>query len=171
MPDTRRIVGGAVWARADAVSRDARRIYGSELNNTWLRGNVLEVMTQRKNASSKRATTYVKASYMCGNTEKVTILPLQVLKDKDPRAVEAPPLAEFNNENAYPLVLPPPPPEAQPFEENQFQQPPPQPNINPASTNNGRNWYEGVTDVDINGPVPFCSWRMICQHQVQTHRV
>ena len=85
MPDTCRDIGGSVWARAEAVSRDAKRIYGIEAGNTWLRGVVLDVMTQRKNAASRRSTTYVRASYMCGNTEKVTILPLQVLKDKDPR--------------------------------------------------------------------------------------
>ena len=167
MPDPRRDIGGSVWARAEAVSKDAKRIYGTESGTTWLRGVVLEVLTQRKNASSKRSTTYVKATYMCGNTQKITILPLQVLKDKDPSDVGA----NNNNENNG-EQLPHPPPQnlavAAAEENNNIAQPPLQPttshNVNPASSNNGRNWYEGIVDVDANGPVPFRSWRMTCQY-------
>ena len=79
MPDNRRVIGGHVWARADAVTKDARRIYGTEVTNTWLHGIVLDLISQRRNATSKRATTYVKATYFCGATQKEAILPLQVL--------------------------------------------------------------------------------------------
>ena len=168
MPDTRRIIGGDVWARADAVSRDARRIYGSEINNTWLRGIVLEVMCQRKSATSKRSTTYVKAAYRCGNMQKVTILPLQVLKDKDPKAAATINRAEDNTINIPPdnnenfLVQPPAP------GSNDEQQAAEPTNINPVATSNGRNWYAGIADVDVNGPVPFRSWRMTCQYTGRT---
>ena len=175
MPDPRRIVGGTVWARAEAVSKDAKRIYGSNSSTTWLRGIVLEVITQRKSAAAKRATTYVKALYMCGNTEKVTILPLQVLKEQDPREevvlLVAAAAGENNNDgvpNNNDVPQPPPPPPHHAADNGQ-QPPPPQepagqPNINPVSSNNGRNWYEGVVDVDVNGPVPFRSLRMTCQY-------
>ena len=70
MADTRRVVGGSAWARAEHVSRDAKRIYGSKLNTTWLHGTVLDVKTEKNSAASKRVTTYVKARYMCGDSEK-----------------------------------------------------------------------------------------------------
>jgi Transposase IS4 len=165
MPDLRRVVGGSVWARAEAVSRDAKRIYGSEVGNTWLHGTVLEVLTGRKNATAKRATTYVKATYHCGNTEKVVTLPLQVLKDKDPRVLPvAPPVLlnhaaavnEFVEPDALPLLPPPPPPPPVASAAEQGE------NV-PVATCNGRNWYEGITDVEMNGPVPCRIWKMICQ--------
>ena len=165
MPDTRRIIGGDVWARADAVSRDARRIYVSKVSNIWLQGIVMEVMCQRKNVMSKRSTTYVKAVYRCGNTQKTTILPLQVLKDKDPTRAAPTVIAENNNTNIDNTIndnnenLVPPPAPANGDQE--VQEPI---NINPASSNNGCNWYEGIADVDVNGPVPFRSWRMTCQY-------
>ena len=156
--------------------------------NTWLHGIVLDVISQRRNASSKRATTYVKASYRVGDTTKIAILPLQVLKDKDPRVQDEPavnnapaPLnnllallteAEVNNltaDNNEEGQPPPPPPPTPPSTENA-----------PASINHGRHWYEGITDVDMNGPVPYRSWKMICQYSgraftngcdLQTHDV
>jgi Transposase IS4 len=32
------------------------------------------------------------------------------------------------------------------------------------STNNGREWYLGVTDVDVNGPVPMRPWKFVSQY-------
>jgi Transposase IS4 len=160
MPDTRRVIGGRVWARADAVSNDAKRIYGSEASNVWLEGIVQEVMSQKRNASSKRATTYVKAMYRCGNMERVKILPLQVLKDKDPipeianennEVPQAPPINDAENNVQQVAELAPPGAEVPP-------------NIHPVSTNNGRNWYDGITDVDVNGPVIHRAWKMTCQY-------
>jgi len=84
MADTRRVVGGYARAQSDAVSRDAKRIYGSKLNTTWLQGTFLEVQSCKKNAASKRPTTYVKARYMCGDAEKEATLSLQVLKAVEP---------------------------------------------------------------------------------------
>jgi len=84
MADTRRVVGGSAWARAEHVSKDAKRIYGSKLNTTWLHGTVLDVKTAKKTPASKRTTTYVKARYMCGDAEKEVSLSVQVLKAADP---------------------------------------------------------------------------------------
>ena len=99
MPDTRRQVGGDVWAKAEAVSREAKRVYGAAISRTWVRGTVLEVIIQR-NEGSKRATTMVKASYMIGNMEKVACIPLQSLKDKDPSAAAPTEPTATNNETA-----------------------------------------------------------------------
>ena len=85
--DERRIIGGFVWAKADAVSRDAKRIYGKELARTWLRGTVLQVLSQKKTPAQKRASTYIKALYMVGLTEKVAIITISRLKATDPRLV------------------------------------------------------------------------------------
>ena len=41
--DTRQVVGGVVWAKAEAVSHDAKRIFGAALSKTWLCGKVLSV--------------------------------------------------------------------------------------------------------------------------------
>ena len=188
MADTRRSLGGSVWARADSVSRDAKRIYGSQVGNTWLEGTVIEVVSQKKNPSAKRATTYVKARYVVGNTEKITTLPLQVLKDKEPR--EEVPTPGDNNENRDVNI-----PAAENGTNVGPQQPAPHPppvvaaaggrinlalphtavtpaaiptvgsgnHQNPVSSNNGCNWYEGITDVDMNGPVSCAAWKMTCQ--------
>lgn len=34
----------------------------------------------------------------------------------------------------------------------------------PVSSNHGRDWFEGATDVDVNGSVPKKFWKMRCQH-------
>jgi hypothetical protein len=81
--DTRRIVGGSVWAKAEAVSRDAKRIFGAGIKTKFLEGIVQEVIV-RRSETVKRATTYIKASYMVGLVPKVKILCLQTLKAADP---------------------------------------------------------------------------------------
>ena len=92
---------------------------------------------------------------------------LQVLKDKDPRVVPA----AYNNKNDEQVPLPRPPPSPLPAatsteNNNIARQPAPHPplshNVNLASSNNGRNRYEGIVGVDVNTPVPFQSWRMTC---------
>jgi Transposase IS4 len=161
-----------VWAKAEAVSRDAKRVYGSEVSNTWLRGTVLEVLTQRRNAASKRSTTYVKAAFMCGNLAKTSILPLQTLKDKDPRTETATTASITNNENNNNAnVNAMPSQEPLPLQEgsNDVNVQPDSPEFNipyqvPVACTNGREWYEGITDVDMNGPVPYRSWKMTCQY-------
>ena len=59
-PDTRKVVGGFVWAKAAAVSHDSKRIYGQLLDDTWLRGTILEVSSSKASVASRRSTTYIK---------------------------------------------------------------------------------------------------------------
>ena len=78
--------------------------YGTEVTDKWLHGIVIEVMSQRRNANSKRATTYVKANYRCGDAFKIAILPLQVLKERNPSVPVAAPVnnvpASLNEDEA-----------------------------------------------------------------------
>ena len=98
--DTRQVVGGAVWAKAEAVSNDCKRIFGAALSKTWLCGTVLSVEKKKSNEQSKRSTTYVTASYMVGTSAKIKQIPLQSLKASNPEeATTEPP--------------PPPPPQQQ----------------------------------------------------------
>ena len=170
MPDTRRQVGGDVWAKAEAVSREAKRVYGAAISRTWVRGTVLEVIIQQ-NEESKRATTMVKASYMIGNMEKVACIPLQSLKDKDPSAAAPTEPTATNNETAESdgstnmpaLEHDLPTADIESFEDSDDDLEVPQAGPRCVSSNNGRNWYEGVVDVDMNGPVPRRYWKMSCQ--------
>jgi hypothetical protein len=125
MPDTRRVIGGTVWARAEAVSHDAKRIYGAQLSRTWLRGTVSAITSTLRREYSKRATTFVTATYRLGNNDYVKILPLQMLKDvvpeggiADPGSIEAVALPgeliRANNNNELPGLLVQQPPEQQP---------------------------------------------------------
>ena len=61
-PDPRRNVGGTVWAKADLVSREAKRVYGAASQTMWLRGTTIECTT-RRNEGSKRAVTYMSNVY------------------------------------------------------------------------------------------------------------
>lgn len=83
--DPRRVVGGAVWAKADAVSKDCKRIYGAQIKNKWLRGEVLEIKSLLKDGG-KRPTTYIEALYTVGSKAKIKLLSLQTLKAEDPNA-------------------------------------------------------------------------------------
>ena len=83
MADTQRVVGGSCWTKKEAVSHDAKRVYGAKSESTWLKGTVLEVIVKRPEGA-KRSVNYIKARYMVGNEEKIKVLSLQVLKAKDP---------------------------------------------------------------------------------------
>jgi len=63
-------VGGIVWAKADAISHDCKRVYATGHENKWIFGTVLEVHKAKKSNKSKRATKYVKASYKVGEVTK-----------------------------------------------------------------------------------------------------
>jgi hypothetical protein len=110
MPDSRRVIGGALWARADAVTHDAKRVYGAALSKTWLKGTVIELSSTRTHEHSKRSTTFVTASYMVGNKEYVKILPLAVTKAILPEGAIDPTRAEnpINANPTAPIALPPP---------------------------------------------------------------
>ena len=178
MPDPRRQVGGHVWAKADAVSKECKRVFGAAVSRTWLQGTVVEVISQR-NEGAKRATTMIKACYTVGHMEKLVCIPLQSLKEKDPTATtpEAPDgtnNSPSSSENASEGTG-----ESMPQldgifcddvdssdddeDEDNLDEEDESGKQRPASSNHGRNWYEGVVDVDVNGHVPTRYWKMTCQ--------
>ena len=92
-PDSRRVVGGFVWAKSTTVSNDSRRIYGVEADKQYLRGTVLEVLTHRPEGA-RRATTLIKAKFIIGNDiEKVKVINLAQLKKENPSASVPPAVA------------------------------------------------------------------------------
>jgi len=78
-PDSRKQVRGLCYAKAEAVSHDAKRVFGALLDTKWLAGTVVQVINHRPEGS-KRATTYILAKYKIGNTEYEKSIPLQSLK-------------------------------------------------------------------------------------------
>ena len=66
-----------MWAKATAVSRDSRRIYGVDVDKLYLRGTVLEVMVSSRPEGARRASTLIKARYTVGDRELVKIISLQ----------------------------------------------------------------------------------------------
>ena len=86
MTDTRRVVGGVVWAKASAISRDAGRIYGSHADSKWIHGIMLEVITKKPDGA-RRATTLIKAMYQFGPQGKMKIIGLQQLKARNPNPI------------------------------------------------------------------------------------
>jgi len=182
-PDSRKHVGGLCYAKADAVTHDAKRVFGAGLETTWLAGTVKEVINHRPEGS-KRATTYVLAKYKIGNKEYEKSIPLQSLKAQLP---EGPPTAataaeagasttqnedenptttgdEVNN-NGTPTsretaraddnTTPPLPPLGAGT--------PPSPATPVAFANDGRAWFDGDLVHDINGPTTVKMWKMTCQ--------
>ena len=106
--DSRVVVGGAVFARAEAISRDFKRILGNQFKTKWIEGVVVRAEKRKASDAAKRATTYVTGKYPCGKDAtgqqeyKVRELPLQSVKDKDPST-----LATSNNGSAVaPAVAP-----------------------------------------------------------------
>ena len=95
--DSRVVVGGTVWARAEAISRDFKRILGNQFKTKWIRGIVLSVEKRKASEHAKRSTTYVEGKYPCGEDKqgeqlnKTVFLSLGTLKAKDP--FEVPPIA------------------------------------------------------------------------------
>ena len=90
--DPRRVVGSTCWAKATSVSNDGRRILGVDAHKIWLRGTVLEVISVRSEGA-QRATTWIKAKYRLGDTEKIKLINLQQLKKENPDATAASPIA------------------------------------------------------------------------------
>jgi Transposase IS4 len=118
--DPRRVPGGTVWARAESVTHDAKRVYGALLATTWLKGTVIAHTSELRNPTSRRATSYVTASFNIGNSLYNKKLPLAVTKATLPEgAVDGnapptdngnPPAANNINNNAAPPPDPPVPP-------------------------------------------------------------
>ena len=89
--DSRVVVGGTVWARAEAISRDFKRILGNQFKTKWIHGKVVRVEKRKASEHAKRSTTYVEGKYPCGINDatkeqlyKIKWIPLQSLKAKDP---------------------------------------------------------------------------------------
>ena len=84
--DSRKVIGGSVWAKATAVSKDCKRIYGALIESTWLEGTVVEVYSEKKDGA-KKSTTKVKAMFTVGETQKTMSFALQSLKKINPSLV------------------------------------------------------------------------------------
>jgi len=182
-PDSRKQVGGLCYAKAEAVSHDAKRIYGVLLDETWLPGTVMEVI-QHKSVNAKRATTWIKAKYKVGAKECEKSIPLQSLKAQHPLGPPTCATAEeagvvTRNENENPnngdengtapaadvsaaatttppgaVRTPPVPPLAGT---------PATPPTPAAFANDGRAWFQGDVIHDVNGPTTVKMWKMTCQ--------
>jgi len=107
---SRRQVGGLCCAKADAVSHDAKQIYGAGLDETWIAGMVTKVVNHRP-TGSKRSTTYIVAKHKVGNKEYKKSIPLQSLKAQAlegpgtcPTTEEAGATRTTTNENENPNV-------------------------------------------------------------------
>lgn len=106
-PDPRRVVGGTCWARAEAVTHDAKRIYGASLAKMWVKGTVLEVKSVLRD-QAKRATTYINANYQVGNRVYTKMLPLSTTKTKLPEdMVDGNRSSTANNNGAADPLMPP----------------------------------------------------------------
>jgi len=89
-PDSRKQVGGLCHAKAEAVSHDAKLVFGALLDTKWLTETVSEVINHQPEGL-KRATAYILAKYKIGNTECEKSIPLQSLKAQLPDAPAARP--------------------------------------------------------------------------------
>jgi hypothetical protein len=54
--DPCQVVGGIVYAKADSISRDFKRILGNKFKTAWIRGEVLSVDKKKANPEAKRST-------------------------------------------------------------------------------------------------------------------
>jgi hypothetical protein len=180
MADTRRVVGGSCWAKAEAVSHDSKRVYGAKVGSTWLKGTVVEVIAKRSEGS-RRTVNYIKARYMVGNEEKIKVLSLQVLKAKDPTPAATPGISMEERTPARMLEVRRPAPAANdgtpPAANNGT--PPAANNTTPAlatpasvaspssvpvDTVNDLEWCEGQVHLETNGAVARRTWKFIDQY-------
>ena len=168
-----------MWAKALQVSHDSRRIFGADVDKKWLKGTVMEVLIHRPEGA-RRSTTMIKALYHVGNSEKVKILNLQILKKEDPTATAAAPAT------VSVVTAAAPPPEitdnggdsgataaedsssSQGAEESTdgVSQPTAASSVRipVTTTNDGRQWYDGLTDMAVNGPYTQRGWRLTDQY-------
>jgi len=92
-PDSRKEVGGLCYAKAEAATHDAKRIFGAGVGDKWIQGTVTEVINHQP-TRSKRATTYILADYNVGNKVYNKSIPLQLLKAQLPEGPATFPTAE-----------------------------------------------------------------------------
>jgi len=175
-PDSRRQVGGLCWAKAEAATHDAKRVFGAALDTTWLAGTVLKAINH-KPENAKRATTHILAKHKVGNKEVEKSIPLQSLKAQAPDgaatclAAEQAGVARTTNENANPTAPPPPdndnnngtPPATGTPSPPPLGAAPPTLPTPVACANDGRAWFAGDCLHDVNGPTTVKMWKMTCQ--------
>ena len=186
MPDPRQVVGGEVWAKAAAVSRDFKRILGNQFEKTWIRGEVLRVEKRKASDAAKRATTYIVAKYPCEVQDgvqqyKEKEIPLQTLKEKNPNDIpqveDPPPEARPPSPPAQDVV----PTEAGEAPGTVATQMTAESNGTratstttaststtstrlPVTESNGRQWFEGNTDIEVNGKPASKFWKLTDQY-------
>ena len=187
MADPRRVVGNPIWAKAMHVSRDCRQIYGADVDKLWLRGEVLEVITQRSEGA-RCSTTLVKGKFVVGNGERVKIINIAQLKKDNPNS--PPPRQEeqqgtadgSSHENLEQSSTGPPrtPPAVNTTgaTENHVPQTVETQGTTGSSSSTGTSasqrpvtsshdvdWYDdGSTTFPTNGPFPRRTWKLHCQY-------
>jgi len=194
-PDTRKVIGGLAWARADAVSHDAKRICGAGLGEKSVPGTVLDV-EHRKPEDAKRSVTCIKASYKIGNIAKEKTLAMQSLKAQDPSdqadanaTTTTAGTTENSNENpsggqsgdvdnddgvaagtttttAATTATTPTPGGGSGEEESSTSSASGGTSTTRtpvATSNDGREWFDGDVFHDGNGPTTVKVWKMVCQ--------
>jgi hypothetical protein len=86
-----KVIDGFVWAKALYVSDWLREIYGSLVESKWLKGTVVEILSNRgKVLVAKRVATVIKAVNTVGTSESTRTLNLQILKSSKPSVVPPP---------------------------------------------------------------------------------
>ena len=172
-PDPRRIVGGSCWAKSTAVSNDSRRIYGVDAAKIWLRGTVLEVLTSRTEGA-QRASTYIKAKFTVGNTEKVKVILISQLKKDNPVLPDAPQVAPQetvatapgeNGADISPSTTTGAAPVAATAPATEGTEESGRSSVRlPTVTVHNRQWFEGDTELPTNGPFTRRTWKLTCQY-------
>jgi Transposase IS4 len=203
--DPRQVVGGVVWAKADAISRDFKRILGNQFKTAWIKGAVIQVNKKKSHPAAKRSTTYVVAKYPCEVHDgvqhyKEKELSLQTLKEKDPNApppaptvppatttatpattetVEAPPATNATTtpattdetvqatatDTTNPTTTPPAGSDATTTTAATSHSSSTSSSTKvPVVTVNGRHWYEGNCNVDVNGKHSSKYWKLQDQY-------
>jgi Transposase IS4 len=189
MVDSRRVVGGTVWAKSTSVSRDCKRIYGVECDKTYLCGVVIEVLTHKPDGA-RRATTLIKAKYKVGDGEKIQIINLAQLKKENPNPpTAAAPVGDVTpasshenseqssttNDDTHPPTTSSPTPTTTTNVPPATVQTTATSNTNstggsseatrtPTVSCHGTNWFEGGTDLPTNGPFTHKTWKLTCQY-------
>ncbi len=88
--DPRKKIGATVWAKAEHVTRDLKRIHGLNYKTLWVSGTVTKVDKRLGFENAKRMTSFITSSYQVGEVlgepnMKEYEISLQNLKANDPR--------------------------------------------------------------------------------------
>ena len=180
MTDPRRIVGGTVWAKTTAVSRDCKRIYGVECDKIYISGVVLEVLNHRPEGA-RRSTTLIKAKFQVGDGERIKVINVAQLKKDNPNPPAdpaVPPEIAIGGQGGSPENLEQTShneqPVASPHEDATTTTASTVPGTVdtastghsriPVATCHGREWIDGNTELPTNGGFIRKSWKFVCQY-------